>query len=122
MSHYPAERDWRGAIGAPNATTIPPNANWAAAQQLDAVEAAGTVEGRLSNLASTIEWVAKIASQAEDIANRIAGSRPEKDGNTSKPSPVPNGLPDTLALLHENIGAHLSRIDAALTRTREALG
>lgn len=110
MSHYPVET---------RTTTLPP-AGWGS-PEVSAPDAR-TVEARLSALASIVEWVARIASQSEDIANRIVGSRPEKEGNTGRPSPVPNGLPDTLALLHENIGAHLSRIDVALSRTREALG
>lgn len=114
MSHYSTETKTIGGT----------NANWRGDQTAapGPLSEGATVEARLSALASIVELISTIASHAEGIANRVAGSRPEKDGAVGKPSPVPNGLPDTLALLHENIGAHLSRITAALSRTREALG
>jgi hypothetical protein len=82
-----------------------------------------TVAGRILALKSVIDRITELANAAERVASRVGGVYPqqaEKPGNA--PTPVPNGLHETLGSIVEHSHAHLSRIEEALGRTEKALG
>lgn len=77
--------------------------------------------GRISSLSDLREYAAKIATNAEELADKIAGTQPEKNPSPA-PSIVPNGLADHLQLAKEAIYAQLDRAERAYQRIERAVG
>lgn len=92
------------------------------AYQVDETVAQESIKGRLNAMHDVIAHAAKIASEAETLADRIAGTQSEKNGPGGKPSAVPNGLAEQVQSILENINAHLDRAARAHQRISAALG
>ena len=80
-----------------------------------------TLVGRLRSLQHAIEHARTIAGSTESLADRISGSRHEKNDG-GKPSPVPNGLYEEFGCAIENLTAALCRIHEAIRRTETVVG
>jgi hypothetical protein len=75
-----------------------------------------TLGYRLNAMKDIIKIAVDVASQAENLANMLAGTQPEKTPEGNKPAPVPNGLVEELATIDGNLRVHLGRIGNALNR------
>ena len=80
-----------------------------------------TLVGRLRLLQQAVDHARTLVSLTESLADRISGSRPEKNEG-GKPSPVPNGLCDEFGDAIENMTAALARIHDAARRAETVVG
>lgn len=93
--------------------------------QTNAVSAnnADNISGKVTALSDYISRLNNIASNAESVADRISGSHPTPSNDkTAAPSPVPNGLSETITHFMRSMSQGMDRIEAACQRADRALG
>ena len=78
-------------------------------------------EGRIAQIKDFDETLQKTVALVDSLADRIAGSRPEPPAGQS-PSPVPNGLVDTLGDLIGRISIRHSHMVDSLRRIQDCIG
>jgi hypothetical protein len=81
-----------------------------------------TLAGRLLGLRQAVDHAHSLAGGAEGLADRLLGSRPEKNECGFPSALVPNGLYEEFGNVIENLQAALLRIEAALGRAVAAIG
>lgn len=80
----------------------------------------GTLAYRASQLREANALLRDMASQAEGLASRIAGSTPTGESG-QKPSPVPNGLLDEFDQINDDYRAQTVRLGDALNRLQNSI-
>lgn len=101
--------------------TVAASPTYAAPPAANAVPPDSTLVGRLRSLQQAAERAHALAGATEALADRIAGSRPEKNDG-GKPSAVPNGLYEEFGNAIENLTSALSRVHTALGRAETTIG
>lgn len=81
----------------------------------------GTIAYKINELRDANASLRDMANQAEQLANRIAGSRPEKGDATAGPASVPNGLIEEMDHVHADFRASTARLGNALNRIQQII-